>query len=113
MKPAPDSFDQEAFSAILRGRKAQIKGVLRDQSIIAGIGNAYSDEILHVACLSPFAIAASLSDDQVTTLYTALRETLAGAVVAASGKPAAEPQGREARRHARARTHGRGVPRVR
>ena len=103
-EPLADSFDQEAFSAILRGRKAQIKGVLRDQSIIAGIGNAYSDEILHVARLSPFAIAASLSDDQVTTLYTALRETLAGAVVAASGKPAAELK--DAKR-AGMRVHGR------
>src|SRR5690606_25147083 len=45
---APD-FTEEAFAGILRERRAQVKGVLRDQSIIAGIGNAYSDEILHVA----------------------------------------------------------------
>ena len=64
--------------------------MLRDQSILAGVGNAYSDEVLHVAKLSPFAIAAKLDDDETQRLYASLRETLAGAVLAASGKPAAE-----------------------
>ena len=78
--------------------------VLRDQGIIAGVGNAYSDEILHVARLSPYALAASLTDEQVGRLYTALRETLAGAVAAAEGKPAAELK--DAKR-AGMRVHGR------
>jgi formamidopyrimidine-DNA glycosylase len=82
----------------------QVKGLLRDQSIIAGVGNAYSDEILHVAKLSPFALAATLDAEQVTRLYTALRETLAHAVATASGKPAKELK--DAKR-AGMRVHGR------
>ena len=100
---APD-FTEDVFAAIVRPRTQQVKGVLRDQSIIAGIGNAYSDEILHVARLSPFAIAAKLSDDDVTRLYAAVRGTLAAAVQAASGRPAAELK--DAKR-AGMRVHGR------
>lgn len=102
--PLAESFTEEVFAGILRERKAQIKGVLRDQSIIAGIGNAYSDEILHVAKLSPFAIAAKLSEDDITRLYAAVQGTLATAVQAASGKPAAELK--DAKR-AGMRVHGR------
>ncbi len=102
--PLDASFTLEALAGILSGRRTQIKGVLRDQGIIAGVGNAYSDEILHVARLSPYALAASLTDDQVSRLYTALRETLAGAVAAAEGKPAAELK--DAKR-AGMRVHGR------
>ncbi|KGN30807.1 DNA lyase [Knoellia sinensis KCTC 19936] len=88
--PLAESFSLSAFREILGERNAQIKGVLRDQRIIAGVGNAYSDEILHVAKLSPFAMAAKLDDEQTERLYAALRETLSAAVLAASGKPAAE-----------------------
>jgi formamidopyrimidine-DNA glycosylase len=102
--PLAPEFTEEVFAGILRGRNAQVKGVLRDQSIIAGIGNAYSDEILHVAKLSPFALAAKLSDDDLARLYAAVRGTLAAAVQAASGKPAAELK--DAKR-AGMRVHGR------
>ena len=102
--PLALEFTEAALAGILRERKAQIKGVLRDQGIIAGIGNAYSDEILHVAKLSPFAIAAKLTDDDVAKLYAAVRGTLAAAVQAASGKPAAELK--DAKR-AGMRVHGR------
>ena len=102
--PLAPEFTEAAFAAILRERRAQIKGVLRDQSIIAGIGNAYSDEILHVAKMSPFAIAAKLSDDDVQRLYAAVRGTLTAAVHAATGKPAAELK--DAKR-AGMRVHGR------
>ena len=78
--------------------------MLRDQGTIAGIGNAYSDEILHVAKMSPFAIASSLDPATVTRLYAATRETLTAAVAAASGKPAAELK--DAKR-AGMRVHGR------
>ena len=54
--------------------RAQLKGVLTTQSVLAGIGNAYSDEILHAARLSPFAIAARLTEAQVSTLYAAMRQ---------------------------------------
>lgn len=102
--PLAADFTEEVLAGIVRDRNAQIKGVLRDQGIIAGIGNAYSDEILHVAKLSPFAIAAKLSDDDVTRLYAAVQGTLAAAVQAASGKPAAELK--DAKR-AGMRVHGR------
>jgi formamidopyrimidine-DNA glycosylase len=102
--PLADDFTEEVFAGILAGRRAQVKGVLRDQSVIAGIGNAYSDEILHVARLSPFAIAATLPQETVTRLYAALRGTLAAAVRAASGKPAKELK--DAKR-AGMRVHGR------
>ncbi|MDC5696224.1 Fpg/Nei family DNA glycosylase [Intrasporangium calvum] len=88
--PLADDFTVERFGELLHGRRTQIKGLLRDQEVIAGVGNAYSDEILHVAKLSPFAIAGTLAPEVVERLYTALRETLTHAVQAASGKPAKE-----------------------
>lgn len=88
--PLAEAFDRAAFAEILAGSRQQIKGLLRDQEIIAGVGNAYSDEILHAAKLSPFAIAGKLDDKQVSGLYEALRTILASAVSAASGRPAAE-----------------------
>lgn len=88
--PLAADFTREQFGAMLGGRRTQIKGLLRDQEFIAGIGNAYSDEILHVAKLSPFAMAGSLAPDVVDRLYAAMRDTLSSAVAAASGKPAKE-----------------------
>lgn len=87
--PLADDFDRAALATILRANK-QVKGLLRDQSVLAGVGNAYSDEILHAAKLSPFAIAGKLDDDAVDRLHTALRTILRDAVEQASGKPAAE-----------------------
>ncbi|MEI6363261.1 MAG: DNA-formamidopyrimidine glycosylase family protein [Actinomycetes bacterium] len=76
-----DELTLEAFAAILDGAgRAQIKGVLRDQSIIAGIGNAYSDEILHAARLSPFHPCSTLTDEQVHSLYACMRSTLTTAI---------------------------------
>ncbi|HEU5271862.1 MAG TPA: DNA-formamidopyrimidine glycosylase family protein [Jatrophihabitans sp.] len=77
------------FAALLAGERAQLKGVLTSQTVLAGIGNAYSDEILHAARLSPFAIAARLTEAQVSTLYTAMRQTLADAVQRSVGQRAA------------------------
>ncbi|QCQ15342.1 Fpg/Nei family DNA glycosylase [Microbacterium sp. RG1] len=102
--PLEPAFTRDALAALLAGRRTQIKGVLRDQSIIAGIGNAYSDEILHVARLSPYALAATLDDAEIDTLYTATIETLRDAVGAASGKPPAELK--DAKRRGM-RVHGR------
>lgn len=102
--PLADDFTLEAFTELLQRKRAQIKGVLRDQGVIAGIGNAYSDEILHVAKLSPFALTTSLDEETIARLYAAMRETLAGAVTAASGRPAAELK--DAKR-AGMRVHGR------
>ena len=102
--PLDPAFDVAALQRITEGSRQQIKGLLRDQSVLAGVGNAYSDEVLHAAKLSPFAIAAKLDDEQVDRLYAALREVLTGAIAAASGKPAKELK--DAKR-AGMRVHGR------
>lgn len=89
--PLEDTFTREALAAILEseGRK-QIKGVLRHQGTIAGIGNAYSDEILHAARMSPFKPANSLTDDELATLFAAVKETLGDAVDRSRGLAASE-----------------------
>ena len=51
--PLDDAFTPGALAAIVEGKRTQIKGLLRDQRVIAGIGNAYSDEVLHAARMSP------------------------------------------------------------
>ncbi|PRA78481.1 Fpg/Nei family DNA glycosylase [Microbacterium sp. MYb66] len=88
--PLDPAFTREAFAALLEDRRMQIKGLLRDQAVIAGIGNAYSDEILHAARMSPYAIAGKLDDTEVERLFEAMRETLTEAVAEASGKPPAD-----------------------
>ena len=92
--PLADDFTPEVLRSILEaeGRK-QVKGVLRMQSIVAGIGNAYSDEILHAARMSPFKPANSLDDTELQTLYDAIRDTLTGAVQRASGVAMSELKG--------------------
>jgi formamidopyrimidine-DNA glycosylase len=89
--PLDDAFTRDALAAILEseGRK-QIKGVLRHQGTIAGIGNAYSDEILHAARMSPFKPANSLTDDELATLFAAVKETLGDAVDRSRGLAASE-----------------------
>jgi formamidopyrimidine-DNA glycosylase len=77
------------FAAVLAENRAQIKGVLTTQSVIAGVGNAYSDEILHAAKLSPFAIAARLTEAQVSALHAAMRTELLDAVERSVGQKAA------------------------
>jgi formamidopyrimidine-DNA glycosylase len=77
--PLADDFTVDKLKVIL-GSRTQIKGLLRDQRIIAGIGNAYSDEVLHVAKMSPFKIAATLTDEQIAGLHDAIVTTLRDAV---------------------------------
>ena len=89
--PLDDAFTLEVFSDILKGAgRAQVKGVLRLQSNIAGIGNAYSDEVLHAAKMSPFKPADSLDDHELMTLYSAIRTVLQDAVARADGLAASE-----------------------
>jgi len=87
----PDALavDLETFARTLSEHNRQIKSVLTTQSVLAGVGNAYSDEILHSARLSPFAIAARLTDDQVSALHTAMRTVLTDAVDRSVGQRAA------------------------
>jgi formamidopyrimidine-DNA glycosylase len=88
--PLADDFTLERFAALLAGDRSQVKGLLRDQSKIAGIGNAYSDEILHAARMSPFKSAAKLTADEVGALYDAMRGVLTDAVGRAHGLAAGD-----------------------
>jgi formamidopyrimidine-DNA glycosylase len=99
--PLSPGFD---LAPLLAGRRAQIKGVLTDQSVIAGIGNAYSDEALHLAKLSPFRMAATLTPEEVGRLQAAIVEVLGDAVARSAGLPAA---GLKAEKKSGMRVHGR------
>ena len=66
--PLSPGFGVPELAALLVGSRQQLKGLLRDQSVLAGVGNAYSDEVLHAARLSPFRLGSSLSDEEVETL---------------------------------------------
>jgi len=85
-EPLDDAFTVDALAAILAeaGGK-QLKGVLRSQSIIAGIGNAYSDDILHAAKLSPFKPASNLTGAEIATLHQAIHDVLTDAVTRSAG----------------------------
>lgn len=102
--PMGPAFDVAALAAILSGSRTQIKGLLRDQSVLAGVGNAYSDEVLHAARLSPYKLASSLTEGEVETLYAALREVLTDAVSRSVGMAAAELK---AEKKLALRVHGR------
>jgi formamidopyrimidine-DNA glycosylase len=67
----------DAFARALRSENHTLKRSLTDPRLFSGIGNAYSDEILHRARLSPIAMTLRLSDEEVARLYTATREELA------------------------------------
>jgi formamidopyrimidine-DNA glycosylase len=92
--PLSDDFTLDVLRDIVEreGRK-QIKGVLRHQGTIAGIGNAYSDELLHAAKMSPFKPASSLDETEVETLYAAIRDVLGAAVERSRGLAASELKG--------------------
>ncbi|HEY9409453.1 MAG TPA: DNA-formamidopyrimidine glycosylase family protein [Jiangellaceae bacterium] len=79
---SPEFTVQRLREILTRAGRSQIKGVLRDQMIIAGIGNAYSDEVLHAAKLSPFHPATTLTDDEVANLH----EVIVGELTAALGR---------------------------
>jgi formamidopyrimidine-DNA glycosylase len=92
-EPLADDFTVESLAAILKERRTQIKGVLRDQHIIAGIGNAYSDEVLNVAKMSPFKLASSFTPQEVAVLHAAIVSTLREAVERSAGLAAADLKG--------------------
>ncbi len=89
-EPLDPSFTAQTLGGILAGRRTQIKGVLRDQKLIAGIGNAYSDEVLHAAKMSPFRLASSLSPDEVEALYAVIVGTLREAIGRSDGLAASD-----------------------
>jgi formamidopyrimidine-DNA glycosylase len=89
-EPLDPSFTPDVLAAILGGRRTQIKGVLRDQKLIAGIGNAYSDEVLHAAKMSPFRLASSLSPAEVADLHAVIVGTLREAIGRSDGLAAGD-----------------------
>ena len=91
----PDALqvDREQFAALMGGRSGQVKGALTDQTVISGIGNAFSDEILHAARLSPFKMADKLSEDELVRLFDAMRATLTDALERQVGQKAATLKG--------------------
>jgi formamidopyrimidine-DNA glycosylase len=102
--PLDPAFDVEALRALLAGSRQQLKGLLRDQSVLAGVGNAYSDEVLNVAKLSPFKGAGSLTEGELESLYAALQSTLRDAVGRSMGLAAADLK---AEKKVALRVHGR------
>ncbi|MCJ1706917.1 DNA-formamidopyrimidine glycosylase family protein [Microbacterium sp. VKM Ac-2923] len=107
-KLGPDAADPAYSRAMLAeavsGRRKQLKALLQEQETLAGIGNAYSDEILFAARLSPVVHAASLSDDEISRLWSALHDTMTAAVIARRGVPIAEQKAAKVRAM---RVHGR------
>jgi formamidopyrimidine-DNA glycosylase len=91
----PDALavTRDEFAALLAGRGERLKTLLTEQTVLAGVGNAYSDEVLHTAKLSPYASAGRLTGEQVDVLYAALRAVLTDAVERSVGQKAAELKG--------------------
>ncbi|MGW4842680.1 Fpg/Nei family DNA glycosylase [Nocardia brasiliensis] len=91
----PDALavTEEEFTEILRGASQRIKTAIVDQTLLAGIGNAYSDEILHTARISPFANTKTLAAEKVSELYAAMRAVLSDAVQRSVGQDAARLKG--------------------
>ncbi len=102
--PLAPGFDANGLAAALAGRTGNLKKVLTDQSVLAGVGNAYSDEALHLARMSPFRPAGKLSPDEVGRLHDALVRVLGGAAGRSAGVPAA---GLKSEKKSGMRVHGR------
>jgi formamidopyrimidine-DNA glycosylase len=102
--PLAAGFAAGVLRSLLAGRPGTLKATLTDQSVLAGVGNAYSDEALHMARLSPFKAAAKLSDDEVSRLCRALVDVLRDAVERSGGLPSSELKGEK---KAGLRVHGR------
>ncbi|MGB8650463.1 MAG: DNA-formamidopyrimidine glycosylase family protein [Mycobacteriales bacterium] len=88
--PLSPEFTPERLAGLLAGVRSQVKGVLTDQSVIAGLGNAYSDEVLWEVHMSPFKPAANLTSEDVERLHAAIRRTLLAAVERSAGLAAGE-----------------------
>jgi formamidopyrimidine-DNA glycosylase len=102
------SLDRAELGRLLSDRTERLKTALTDQSVIAGIGNAYSDEVLHTARLSPYATAGKLTEEALDRLSDALRTVLTDAVARSVGQHAALLKGEK---RSGLRVHGRnGLP---
>jgi formamidopyrimidine-DNA glycosylase len=88
--PLSPAFTVDALAAMLAGQRTQVKGLLTDQSVVAGLGNAYSDEVLWQVGMSPYKPAGNLTPDDVARLHDAIVTTLQDAVRRSAGLAAAE-----------------------
>ena len=106
--PLSEEFTARRLGELLAGVRAQVKGVLTDQSLIAGLGNAYSDEVLWEVRMSPFKPAGNLTSAEVEQLHEAIVRTLRAAVERSAGTAAAELK---AEKKSNLNVHGRtGLP---
>ncbi len=106
--PLDPAFTVQHLAALLAGRTGQLKHVLSDQSVIAGIGNAYSDEALHAARFSPYKPAGGLRPDEIARLHAGIVGVLRDALARSSGRPIDELKDEK---RAGMRVHGRtGLP---
>ncbi|MCP2308342.1 Fpg/Nei family DNA glycosylase [Kitasatospora paracochleata] len=94
----------EQLAELTRAARQRLKTFLTDQTALAGIGNAYSDEVLHSAKLSPYAMAASLDEEQLARLHAAIGQVLHRALEHARAAP---PGGLKAEKKAGLAVHGR------
>ena len=102
------SLDRDALAALFKGRAERLKTALTDQTLLAGVGNAYSDEIMHTAQLSPYATAGKLDDNALDRLHAALFGVLTDAVTRSVGQGSATLKGEK---RSGLRVHGRtGLP---
>lgn len=102
--PDPLGLDAEGWRQVLGSTRQRLKTVLTDQSVVAGIGNAYSDDIMHAARISPFAPAGALDDDRLERLAEAVQSVLGTAVAQAVGR---SPDTLKDAKRGRMRVHGR------
>ena len=102
--PILPAFTRETLDGVVAGRRKQLKALLQEQESLAGIGNAYSDEILFAARLAPDVHASALSDDERGRLFDAIKSVLGEAFAARVGVPIAE---QKAAKVASMRVHGR------
>ena len=102
--PLGPEFDAATLGRLLAGESGQLKHALTDQRLLAGVGNAYSDEALHVARLSPFRRASSLDAAEVAALHAALQQVLRDAVERSRGLPLT---GLKSEKRTGLRVHGR------
>ena len=90
IEPLDPRFDVVALRELLAGRTGQLKRLISDQALIAGVGNAYSDEALHAARLSPYRPAGNLSEEEVARLHASLTGVLRDGLCRNEGVPASE-----------------------
>jgi formamidopyrimidine-DNA glycosylase len=88
--PLSPEFTVDVLAGLLAGDRGGVKGVLTDQSVIGGLGNAYSDEVLWEVRMSPYKPAANLTGEEVATLHDAIVRTLTEAVRRSAGLAAGE-----------------------